>query len=84
MRRHVITWSLVVVVLVGLSGCVAGYNSMLFVTKTNAGLVVDTKPPEVSLDIGRFEGLISPTFEAGKTPPVMASFRFDSEGFFSN
>ena len=82
MRRHVITWSLAVVVMVGLSGCVPGYNSMLFYTKTNAGLVVETKPPEVSVDIGRNEGLLSPTFEAGKTPPVMASFRFDSGGGF--
>jgi len=58
---------------------------MLFATKTNAGLVVDTKPPEVSVDIGRYEGLLAPTYEAGKTPPVMASFRWDSEkGFLSN
>ena len=70
--------------LVGICGCVPGYNSLLFYTKTNAGLIVETQPPEVALDIGRQEGLLSPSYEAGKTPPVMASFRFDSQGFFSN
>lgn len=77
-------WALSVGAL-ALVGCVPGYNSMVFATKTNAGLVVDTKPPEVNVDIGRFEGLFAPTYEAGKTPPVMASFRFDSnKGFLSN
>ncbi len=66
------------------AGCVAGYNSLLFTTKTNVGLVVDTKPPEVSLDIGRQELLFAPTYEEGKTPPVMASFRFESEKMFNN
>ena len=68
----------------GICGCVPGYNSLLFYTKTNVGLIVETQPPEVALDIGRQEGLLSPSYEAGKTPPVMASFRFDSRGFFSN
>jgi len=68
----------------GICGCVPGYNSILFATKTNAGLVVDTQPPEVSIDIGRNEVLLAPSYEAGETPPVMASFRFDSEGFLSN
>ena len=78
-------WRVLTVASVGsICGCVPGYNSMLFYTKTNAGLVVDTQPPEVALDIGRQEGLLSPSYEAGKTPPVMASFRFDSAGFFSN
>lgn len=67
-----------------LAGCVAGYNSLLFTTKTNVGFIVDTKPPEVNLDIGRQELLFAPTYEEGKTPPVMASFRFNSEKLFNN
>jgi hypothetical protein len=66
------------------AGCVPGYNSLLFTTKTNVGFVVDTKPPEVNLDIGRQELLFAPTYEEGKTPPVMASFRFNSEKVFNN
>ncbi|MEK6674421.1 MAG: hypothetical protein AABZ47_02060 [Planctomycetota bacterium] len=64
------------------SACVPGYNSMVFATKTNAGLIVDTQPPEVNVDIGRQEFLISPTFEGGQTPPVLSSFRWDNEGLF--
>ncbi|MCH8146890.1 MAG: hypothetical protein IH987_02720 [Planctomycetes bacterium] len=67
-----------------LSGCVAGYNSLLFTTKTNVGLVVETKPPEFSLDIGRQELLLAPTYEEGKTPPVMASFRFENNNVFAS
>lgn len=68
----------------GTIGCVAGYNSLLFTTKTNVGFAVETKPPEINLDIGRQELLLAPTYEEGKTPPVMASFRFDSEKVFNN
>lgn len=84
MKPNAVSNALTALLVSGICGCVPGYNSMLFYTKTNAGLVVDTQPPEVDLDIGRQEGLLSPSYEAGKTPPVMASFRFDSEGFFSN
>ena len=37
----------------GLCGCVPAYNSLLFYTKTNAGLIVEAQPLEVDLDIGR-------------------------------
>lgn len=86
MTRHVLGKGWIPFVgLLFVTGCVAGYNSLIFATKTNVGLVVDTKPPEVNIDIGRYEGLLAPTYEAGKTPPVMASFRFDSnKGFLSN
>lgn len=58
-----------------LTGCAVGYNSTLFVTKSNVGLDVDTKPPTLELSIARVEGVIQPTFEGGKTLPVMASFK---------
>jgi hypothetical protein len=54
-------------------GCV-GYNRTLFVTKTNVGLDMDTKPPTLEVSVARREGVIAPSFEDGKTPPVLASF----------
>jgi hypothetical protein len=58
-----------------LAGCALGYNRMLFMTKTNVGIDVDSKPPTAELSVARREGVIAPTFENGKTPPVAASFR---------
>lgn len=56
-----------------LSGCV-GYNTALFMTKSNMGLDLDAKPPTAEVNIARKEMVIEPVFEGGKTPPVMASF----------
>ncbi len=62
------------------SGCVAGYNHVLFVTKSNMGVDVDTRPPTAEISIARREGVIAPTFEEGKSPPVAASFRSRIKG----
>jgi len=60
-----------------LSGC-AGYDRILFVTKTNIGLDVDNKPPTAEITIARRELAISPTFQNAKsnqnTLPLLASF----------
>jgi hypothetical protein len=64
-----------------LQGCVIGYDSTLFVTQSNVGLNVGTKPPVFEMSIARREGVIAPGFEGGQTPPVMASFRTDSNPF---
>ncbi|HEY6168468.1 MAG TPA: hypothetical protein VI454_10545 [Verrucomicrobiae bacterium] len=56
-----------------LIGCV-GYNHTLFMTKSNAGLDFDAKPPTLEVNISRKEGVVAPAFEGGRTPPVMASF----------
>ena len=56
-----------------LTGCV-GYNTALFVTKSNVGLDLDAKPPTAEINISRKELVIEPVFEGGKTPPVLASF----------
>lgn len=58
----------------GLAGC-AGYNHTLFMTKSNVGLDFDSKPPTLEINISRKEAVIAPSFEGGKTPPVMASFK---------
>src|SRR5687768_12126882 len=59
-----------------LAGCV-GYNSTLFMTKSNFGLDADLKPPTLEISLARREAVISPTFDEGKTPPVAASFRIE-------
>lgn len=58
-----------------LMGCAVGYNSTLFVTKSNIGIDADTKPPTVEVSIARREGVLAPVFEGGRTLPVVASFR---------
>lgn len=57
-----------------LQGC-AGYNTVMFMTKSNAGLDIDMKPPTAEISISRKEAVIAPAFEKGQTPPVMASFK---------
>lgn len=77
--------SISLIVMLGylLSGCAIGYNSILFVTKSNFGVDVDTHPPTADIGIKRLEGTISPVFEGGQTPPVLSSFRPESSGLFS-
>ena len=65
--------------LVALSGCAIGYNSTLFVTKSNAGIDIDATPPTAEVSIARREGVIAPSFEGGKSPPVLASFGLNSK-----
>ncbi len=66
-----------------LSGCDIGYSRMLFVTKTNAAIEVDTAPPTMQIAIGRLEGEFGPQFEDRKKIPTLASFKFKNEGFFA-
>ena len=60
-----------------LSGC-AGYDRVLFVTKTNIGLDIDNKPPTTEITIARRELAITPTFQnadgSENTLPLLASF----------
>lgn len=55
-------------------GC-AGHNHILFMTKSNAGLDFDSKPPTLEITVSRKEVVIAPTFEGGQMPPVAASFK---------
>jgi len=57
-----------------LAGC-AGYNTTMFMTKSNAGLDFDAKPPTLEINVSRKEAVIAPSFEGAQTPPVMASFK---------
>ena len=60
-----------------LSGC-AGQDRILFVTKTNLGLDLDSKPPTAEITIARRELAITPTFQDAigneNTLPLLASF----------
>lgn len=58
-----------------LGGCAVGFDHTLFMTKSNIGVDIDTKPPTAEISIARRELVIAPTFEGGQTPPVLAGFR---------
>src|SRR5438034_1931341 len=64
-----------------LSGCGIGYNQTFFVTSSNVGLNVDTKPPVAEISIARREAVIAPTFGEAKVPPVYANFGVHAAGF---
>lgn len=61
-------------------GCSALEEHVLFITKTNVGIDIDSKPPTAEISIARREAVLEPTFEDGQTPPVMASFRSAGTG----
>ncbi len=67
--------------ILSLGGCAVGYNATLFMTKSNIGLDVETKPPTAEISLARREGVIAPGFEGGQTPPVISSFRNNSNPF---
>lgn len=56
-----------------LQGCAIGYNTTFFMTKTNFGLDVESKPPTAEISIARREGVIEPSFDS-QTLPVVAGF----------
>lgn len=78
--RTIIKTTSLCLLLATLAGCGAGYNHVLFTTKSNAGIDIDTEPPTFKADISRSEGVIEPVFEEGKTLPVSASFKTTTSG----
>lgn len=79
-------WLKIVPVLVSvgaLHGCAFGYNSLLFTTRSNVGVDFEATPPTLEVAIAREEGVLEPTYEQGKTLPVMSSFRPESRGITS-
>lgn len=77
MSRRIVHGLLLALGFVVSTGC-AGYDRILFVTKTNVGLDIDDKPPTAELTIARRELAITPTFEDAQgdenTLPLLASF----------
>ncbi len=78
--NHVLPRLLLPPLVLALGGCAIGYNTALFTTKSNVGVDIDNTPATAEISVARREGVISPTFEGGQTPPVIASFRFEGEG----
>jgi hypothetical protein len=83
MKTAAVRISVLIFTSITLAGCAIGYNSVLFITKSNVGIDIDAKPPTAEVSIARREGVIAPTFEKGQTPPVMASFRVNTKGLIS-
>jgi len=77
MTRKLMSGLLLAAGLLVSTGC-AGYDRILFVTKTNIGLDIDDKPPTAELTIARRELAITPTFQDAtgdnNTLPLLASF----------
>ena len=68
-------------ILLVMSACAGiGYKSVLFHTRSNIGLDLDSVPATSEITIAREEGVIAPGFEDGKTLPVEASFKTNSRG----
>jgi hypothetical protein len=57
-----------------LTGCGLGFDHTLFMTKSNIGVDIDTKPPTAEISVARRELVIAPSFEGGQIPPVLAGF----------
>ena len=73
LRNRVCIASILFVLGSSLTGCGAGLNSVLFVTKTEVAVDADTEPP--SLDIGyvREEFVLAPAFKDGQVNRVSDS-----------
>ena len=72
-------------VALGIAGCdTVGTDRALFATTTNVGLNIEFQPPASEFGYARRELAISPTFEGGRTPPLLGSFGYKngtSSGF---
>lgn len=77
MKRHLTRSILLAIGISILAGC-AGYDRILFATKTNIGLDIDDQPPTAEITIARRELAITPTFQdtttSENTLPLLASF----------
>lgn len=74
-------WIVSVLSCVVLSGCTVGYNATLFAAKSNAGIDIDSKPPTAEVSIARREGVLEPSFEGGRTLPVVSTFSLAANPF---
>lgn len=81
LRNRVCIASILFVLGSSLTGCGAGLNSVLFVTKTEVAVDADTEPP--SLDIGyvREEFVLAPAFKDGQVLPVLTTVATDAGTF---
>ena len=84
MNQHLKNGIVLTIGIVLLSGC-AGYDRVLFVTKTNVGLDIDDTPPTAEITIARRELAIAPTYQdtigREKTLPLLGSFGLTGGAF---
>ena len=73
-------WAWTLLTGLALSGC-AGSDEVLFVTNTNIGLNLDSKPPAMSIAYDRADGYIGPVYGNGALPPVAARLQSDLDVF---
>ncbi|MDX2115384.1 MAG: hypothetical protein SFZ24_07150 [Planctomycetota bacterium] len=65
------------------AGCGVGTSGLAFTSASHVGIEAAIDPPTLNLGLSRLEAVAAPTFEEGKTPPVLASFRFDQRGMIA-
>lgn len=82
MTRASVIW-VALLAIASIQGCTVGYDTVLFATKSNFGVDVDTSPPNFEAAISRQEGVVAPVFELGQTVPIMSSFSAKSNAFTS-
>ena len=59
--------------LISLTGCGIGLNSVLFVTKTAIAVDADTEPPSADIGYAREEFVLAPAFKNGEVLPVLTT-----------
>ncbi|WHZ15011.1 MAG: hypothetical protein OJF52_001852 [Nitrospira sp.] len=59
--------------MISLTGCGIGLNSVLFVTKTAIAVDADTEPPSADIGYAREEFVLAPAFKNGEVLPVLTT-----------
>lgn len=55
------------------SGCAVGLDSIIFVTKTEVAVDLDTEPPAADIGYARREFVLAPIFKDGEVHPVLTT-----------
>ncbi len=63
-----------------LAGCV-GLNSMVFATKTEFAVDLDSRPPTLNIGYGRKEVVIAPEFQDGQVHPLLTTIGSEGGAF---
>lgn len=78
MRFSLIKSSVCLGLIISLPGCaLLGSSDVVFFTKSNVGIDLDSAPATTDIAISRLEGVVEPRYEDGQTFPVLASFKSD-------
>ena len=80
-KHGVCTVCTLFVLVLSLSGCGVGLNSVLFVTKTQVAVDADTEPPSLDIGYAREEFVLAPVFKDGKVLPVLTTVATEAGAF---